>query len=562
MAKLNGVKTIDMQNGKITKVAYEGAEYAKVEGKAEVGDLVLNVSETAFFTLGAFYLAFDTYSTGEPRMKDDDNDNLGMGEGNYALFRKISAQSEPTLEQVAKRVETLESDVAALKSSGSSLKGEKVDEEPKRLTRGDIAKVISRGSEFKGEVGDIVKIVKDDKSDYLYECPYECERISDGKDVGWFFESELEAYSEEAIEFEGATYRKVEREAREGDVVIIRNGTGEWFMDGVPYKVLQGILINSVHSSGKMEVYKAAVNRTRETVDVYEPIEQAKYVPQEGDIVVIVKSEHGSRNGVGDIGKVSDVSPINFAVDVPQKPDARNVNGNKHETYEVRKATPAEVEKYEQAIYKASFSVGEYVKIVKSHRGLEGVIAKITEIGEYPSDVGITCDFGIEHLTGKYAGETLVATADQIVKATDTEIAKATGPKLKVGDFVKFKRGISDTKADKPYLIEVDPSGGELAFRDDVNDWCSIAHSSEYEILSAEEAKWAKIGRKPNEFKKGDVVRVLGVCSGHEIAGQLGEIVIADGSDQPRVRAVYEDELIELWTRVELVAPVESIFNA
>lgn len=41
MAKLEGVKTLDMVNGEITKVAYNGAEYERVEGDAQEGDLVL-----------------------------------------------------------------------------------------------------------------------------------------------------------------------------------------------------------------------------------------------------------------------------------------------------------------------------------------------------------------------------------------------------------------------------------------------------------------------------------------------------------------------------------------
>ncbi|MGT4651524.1 hypothetical protein [Bacillus cereus] len=40
MAALKGVKTLDMVDGEITKVAYEGAEYERVEGGAKVGDLV------------------------------------------------------------------------------------------------------------------------------------------------------------------------------------------------------------------------------------------------------------------------------------------------------------------------------------------------------------------------------------------------------------------------------------------------------------------------------------------------------------------------------------------
>ncbi|MFE7820553.1 hypothetical protein ACFU1R_20350 [Priestia megaterium] len=45
MAKLNGVKTLDMVNGEITKVEYDGAVYAKVEGDAKKGDIALIVKE-------------------------------------------------------------------------------------------------------------------------------------------------------------------------------------------------------------------------------------------------------------------------------------------------------------------------------------------------------------------------------------------------------------------------------------------------------------------------------------------------------------------------------------
>lgn len=426
MAKLN-VEVLDMVNGKITKVAYEGAEYAKVEGKAEVGDLVLNVSETAFFTLGAFYLAFDTYSTGEPRMKDDDNDNLGMGEGNYALFRKISAD-KPTLEQ---RVGALENDVATIKGEKKSTNTFKI---------GDTIKVVrntaSWGKKEKagyhvggqgvvkvGAIGEVTAVSGDFvTTKFAYG---DVNGDSQRKKELRFDEIEL---AEETIEFEGATYRKVEREAREGDVVIFRKNTSFCASNNKPYLVTEVIEgAPKFYDGSRFSVYFGTYGRTRETVDVYE----AKYVPQEGDIVVVTGNTSGSCNAVGDIGKLSDVSSYDAMVNVPDKPGGRKLNGNWHKFGDFRKATPAEVEKYEQAV-------------------------------------------------------------------KDAEIA----------------------------------------------------------------SKWTKIGRKPNEFKKGDVVRVLGVCSGHEIAGQLGEIVIADGSDQPRVRAVYEDELIELWTRVELVAPVESIFNA
>ncbi|MFB3900358.1 hypothetical protein ACES2D_12620 [Bacillus amyloliquefaciens] len=43
MAKLNGVKTLDMVNGEITKVAYGGVEYERVEGRSAIYDSLFEV---------------------------------------------------------------------------------------------------------------------------------------------------------------------------------------------------------------------------------------------------------------------------------------------------------------------------------------------------------------------------------------------------------------------------------------------------------------------------------------------------------------------------------------
>lgn len=235
MAKLNGVKTVDMVNGEITKVAYDGAEYAKVETSdtlesAQVGDIIENKRKHSDITIGAFYEVVEAPPHIERciRIFDDTGENHSRAINTANLFRKISAD-KPTLEQ---RVESLESDVA-------TLKGEKKSEE-KSVT----------------------------------------------------------------IEFEGATYRKVYREAREGDVVIARKANGIVFRNNVPYKVV------AVGESGpetkNYVVYRKLYNRTRETVDVYEPIEQAKYVPQEGDIVVITAT--GTHDfSIGDIVKIDEV---------------------------------------------------------------------------------------------------------------------------------------------------------------------------------------------------------------------------------------------------------------
>lgn len=86
---------------------------------------------------------------------------------------------------------------------------------------------------------------------------------------------------EEIIEFEGNRYRKVDREAREGDVIIIRNQhpKTDAFELNKPYKVLSDTKIisdNPKHIHGPYPVYGEIVERTTETVDVYELIKQEK----------------------------------------------------------------------------------------------------------------------------------------------------------------------------------------------------------------------------------------------------------------------------------------------
>ncbi|MEC1426669.1 hypothetical protein P9D51_11190 [Bacillus sonorensis] len=122
MAKLEGVKTLDMVNGEITKVSYDGAEYERVEGiprsVGRAGDLLLNGYDHSDLEVNAFYKIVDKDGLKTIYDEVEDAHNNALTEG--AVFRKVSA-SQPSLED---RVSTTEKDIAALKSDVATLKSE------------------------------------------------------------------------------------------------------------------------------------------------------------------------------------------------------------------------------------------------------------------------------------------------------------------------------------------------------------------------------------------------------------------------------------------------------
>ncbi|MGM0815340.1 MAG: hypothetical protein ACQEUO_07430 [Bacillota bacterium] len=188
MAVLKGVKTLDMMNGEITKVAYEGSEYERVEGDAKVGDL-LSVTEGIYLEdVGEFFECYDVDCDGDAVIDDGVCRGVALERSVYELFRK-------------KHV---------------------------RLKDGDYAKVVDATNNYEVTEGDFVRITKDDGSDI----PFYCDVLS--RDIAgqiWMRESCLvpatgdevaaakEAEAKRSIEAKWAKIGRKVDEYRKGDIV-------------------------------------------------------------------------------------------------------------------------------------------------------------------------------------------------------------------------------------------------------------------------------------------------------------------------------------------------------
>lgn len=225
MAALKGVKTLDMVDGEITKVSYEGAEYERVEGDAEVGGLLMSREGCHDITAGAFYIINEVDRDGDAYFYDDDGDLNALYREDYIPFRKKHT----------------------------------------RLKVGDYAKVVDCCGIWKVSKGDLVKVLVDDRTSR----PLYCEILS-GEFVGestWLRESELvlatedevtavkEAEAKHSVEAKWAKIGRKVDEYRKGDIVAYDDV--EWYMNGgfgeveVETDEDNYILVSSVDYQGK-----------------------------------------------------------------------------------------------------------------------------------------------------------------------------------------------------------------------------------------------------------------------------------------------------------------------
>lgn len=200
MAKLEGVKILDMVNGEITKVAYGGAAYERVEGGAKVGDMVLVKEAWGDQNVGEFFVVTYTRSGTFDQIVGMDGNTCEASSYKWRLkiFRKVDSATNPSIED---RVSALESDVAALKGEA----------EYKQIDADE------------AKVGDYVKF--DDPPSYLTDKEYyEIKEFDDGDPV--IIDDDSDEYDTYTDKFE--VYRKVSAASVEAEPKPERLKVGDY----------------------------------------------------------------------------------------------------------------------------------------------------------------------------------------------------------------------------------------------------------------------------------------------------------------------------------------------
>ncbi|MBN7743853.1 hypothetical protein JYA35_14805 [Bacillus velezensis] len=438
MAKLNGVKTLDMVNGEITKVAYGGAEYVKAEGLPKMGDLVLAQKCGYDITYGAFYkITEDADHEEDVRFLDDVDEGRVRDVDDYVLFRKVSASTGPSLEE---RVSSAEGEIETLKSDVAALKGEA---EYKRIDK----------SEAKD--GDYIKF---DEAPKRY--------LTSGK------------------------YYEIDYVDLQGDPWITDD-------DGDEFDT-------QVLCDDEFEVYRKGSAASVEA----EPKPERLKVGDYAKVVDLGENRIRFGGSVGDIVKVADVRKTQIRT---VELDGGYYNGNPWaEPSQLVRATDEEVAEAKDEAARAKFKEGAKVRLLSGG-------------GAYPLN---------RFENGK------------IYEVSDNNFDHP-----RRGKRIRIKGG--------HYF------GGSGFATPDQLEILSEEEAAVIERKQAEEAKWAKIGRKVGEYKQGDIV-AYDDPEWFENIG-IGEIIGFGREGSPKVAAVdYEgckEEYILKADRLNLITPVEARFD-
>jgi hypothetical protein len=279
----------------------------------------------------------------------------------------------------------------------------------------------------------------------------------------------------------------------------------------------------------------------------------------EGKVYPIVKVEFSSPYVVDEDG---DLTALHDSKYVVLEPVAADLPALESELAAI-KAKVAEMERQLAEVKKGApedrLKVGDYAVVLKCPGRLEiGDVVEVTYEDPYGG-----FDYSARRV---YDGRSEVFGADELRRATDEEVAEAKRKLIQPGVYVKLQI----PEGSRPRYGWGDAKNGDIgkvASRDGdevrvdfpaQSGWKALIHelvlATEEERKKAEAAdKWAAIGRKPGEFKVGDVVRI----DSHNFVGKVedvGDALLGIRDYGGRYRGIEKDE-------VELIAPVESVVN-
>lgn len=216
MAKLNGVTTVDMINGEITKIAYEGSEFVLSDDEPEVGDIIRTKKGREDVTRGAYYEVVEDRLYSFTTIKDD----VGEGHSNVfddgpVVFRKVPAEvSPPFAEMLTSKIGAVEDEVSSLVERVAALEVGKTEQVLEKGMRVKVLRDGQYGDVHAGDIGTIFHMGRgDDYDKYSVE-------VRTNVNYDFFYPQDLEIIPEVV---EKVSYKPSRKpvEFKKGDIVRI-----------------------------------------------------------------------------------------------------------------------------------------------------------------------------------------------------------------------------------------------------------------------------------------------------------------------------------------------------
>lgn len=382
------------------------------------------------------------------------------------------------------------------------------------------------------------------------------------------------------VTVDGVEFRKVDRKAQAGDIVKAIDNPCVDITVGQFYAA-------HVDESGELYVRDDEDDRNwgldnyPRAFEVYTPViaevtseysdeitfENAQYrkvdrSAREGDVVKCVSYEYDMTYGglyavIAGPGVVDNVN--DFCAPFESYPED-------FEVYEkVSVETP--VTTYREVKRKAA--VGERIKIVNPIHatdygmGDEFVTVRVSETGgaRFMDNAGeLNIAYLREYVVLELVSEQVKAEPERLTVGDYVRIscARYPGDSLKIGEVRKIAKVDG---SDIPYKADKLDGSDHDWFRAGALEKLTEEEVSAIEKEAQETAKWAKIGRKVGEYKRGDIVEATHISSGGRLTGVVNDLERADSPNlgitsyvDGTYRAVYTEG-------ATLITPVEQRFD-